>query len=61
MSNQPKIPNKEIIDRHVAKMEELGQFMEQHITDLEQLNTRLETEFYNSFYGKYRQRIVKVK
>jgi hypothetical protein len=30
--------------------------MDRHIADLEELNTRLDEEFYKSSYGMYRQK-----
>jgi hypothetical protein len=56
MNNQPKVPEKAIIDRHVTKMNELCQRLDKHIADLEELNTRLDEEFCQSSYGIYRQK-----
>lgn len=56
MSNQPKIPNKATIDRHVATMRKLIKRMDKHIADLDYINARLEEDFYNSPYGQYRKR-----
>ena len=56
MNNQPRIPERATIDRHVTKMTELCHRLDRHIADLEALNTRLEAEFYHSPYGIYRQR-----
>jgi hypothetical protein len=56
MNNQPQIPKKTIIDRHVATMNELCQRMNRYIADLEELNARLDEEFYQSPYGIYRQK-----
>jgi hypothetical protein len=56
MNNQPQIPKKAIIDRHVIKMNELCQRLDRHIADLEKLNTRLDEEFYQSPYGIYCQK-----
>lgn len=61
MNNRPKIPDRATIDRHVTKMQELCQRMDKHLADLEQLNARLEEEFYNSPYGKYRLAAQKQK
>jgi hypothetical protein len=56
MSNQPKIPDKETIDRHVATMRELIARMDRHISDLDYINARLEEDFYKSPYGQYRKK-----
>lgn len=56
MNNQPQIPDKATIDRHVTKMNELCQHMNKHIEDLEELNTRLDEEFDRSPYGRYRKK-----
>ncbi|MCU0534864.1 MAG: hypothetical protein MUD14_13315 [Hydrococcus sp. Prado102] len=56
MNNYPRIPETATIERHVTKMNELCQRMDKHIADLEELNTRLDEEFYQSPYGIYRQK-----
>lgn len=54
MNDRPRIPDSATISRHVTKMQELCQRMDKHLEDLEQLNARLEAEFYSSSYGEYR-------
>jgi hypothetical protein len=56
MNNQPQIPETAIFARHVTTMNELCQRMDKHIADLEELNARLDEEFYQSPYGIYRQK-----
>ncbi|GFE71359.1 hypothetical protein [Chroococcus sp. FPU101] len=56
MSNQPQIPDKATIDRHVATMRELIKRMDKHIADLDYINARLEEDFNNSVYGQYCKR-----
>ena len=56
MNNQPRIPDRATIDHHVTKMTELCYRFDRHIADLEELNARLEAEFFKSPYGIYRQK-----
>lgn len=56
MINQPKIPDKATIDRHVGTMQELIKQMDKHIADLDYINARLEEDFNNSLYGQYCKR-----
>lgn len=54
MNNQPRIPDRETIDRHVTQMRELVKRMDAHILDLDELNARLEADIRNSPLTAYR-------
>lgn len=54
MTNQPRIPEPETIERHVTKMRELCRSWDAHIADLDELNTRLEADIRKSPLVAYR-------
>lgn len=56
MSNQPRIPAPETRARSVAKLRELVKRMDAHITDLDELNARLEADIRNSPLTAYHLR-----
>lgn len=61
MINQPRIPDKETIDRHVAKMQEICQRWDVLIAGLDELNAKLDADFQNSPLGAlYKRRMERL-
>ena len=54
MNNQPRIPDRETIDRHVIQMRELCKRLDANILDLDELIARLEADIRNSPLTAYR-------
>lgn len=56
MNNELKIPDLQTRERSVAKLRELAKRWDALIGNLDELNTRLETELENSAIGAYDKR-----
>jgi len=61
MTNQPKIPAPETRVRHIAKLRELNQRMDEHILDLDELNASLEADLRKQQRQLYSLRASKPK
>ncbi|MBD2181019.1 hypothetical protein [Aerosakkonema funiforme] len=51
MSNQPRIPDPETRERHIAKLKEICQRWDVLIAGLDELNAKLDADFENSPLG----------
>ena len=56
MTNEPRLPDQETIDRHTAKLQELVRRMDGHILDLDELNAKLEGDLVEQRRRYYRAR-----
>lgn len=61
MSNQPRIPDPETRERHIAKLKEICQRWDVLIAGLDELNAKLDADFENSPLGAlYKRRMERL-
>jgi hypothetical protein len=53
MNSEPRLPDQETIDRHIAKLRELVKRMDGHILDLDELNAQLAADLAKQKRRRY--------